>query len=231
MPVIKVNKILKDHVYNFQQDDVNADGTSNMVWSKTWGRFNNCFISSGTSSYCQALTRLRSKDLVKNESFKKGLIDEVAYKSALLAMLNNGDAWKDNEGRYFWDNHCKFLNLITQGAFKDKVPGQWKWGSYSLQKVIEVLKSNYQPIVGIWIRDYWKTGKGHVTNAVGWQEEQESKRLTGLFFNDPAGNLIKKGSYKNALPTDGREVFYPVEIFPKIFPSQQPRHMLYFEEN
>lgn len=221
--------ILKDHKYEFQQDNRNPDSTENMLFNKKYGRFNQCFISSSVMAFNQALTRLRSKDLVKSDGFKKSFMDELSYLASLLSRLNNGDPGKDNEGRFFWDEHCKHLNLLTQGSFKSKVPGEWKWGRSSLERIIAILKSNYQPIVGIWIKDFWTTGKGHVTTVVGWREDEKGK-VVGLFFNDPAGNLIKKGSYKNANETDGKEVFYPVSIFNKIFPKNEPRHMLWFEE-
>lgn len=222
------NYILRDHQYEFQQDNTNPDGSSNMVWTKEFGRFNDCFISKGTAANRQWLTRLRSKNLVRNEGFQKSFIDERAYKAALLSKLNGGDAWKDNPDRYLWQEHCDFQNLLLEGSFKEKLPGKVKWGKASVDKIIEVLKSNYQPIVGIWIQDYWKTGKGHITCVVGWQEDENGK-VTGLFFNDPAGNLLAKNSYKNAGPLDGKEVFYPIEVFPKIFRNE--RQMMWFEEN
>jgi hypothetical protein len=219
--------ILKDRFHESQIDNFNPDGSSNMSWSKTWGRFNQCFISSSTMSLKQCFTRIRDKGLVEEKGTKGIFVDEIAYMAILLARVNkDGDAWKNNDGRYWWKNHCDLLNQLTDDFFKSELPGEWVWHKQSLDKIIEVLKSNYQPIVGIYIGDYYRGGEGHVTTVVGWRETDNGEFL-GLIFNDPAGNLIKKGSYKNAGNLDGKEVFYPKEVLNKILGKGQ---IMYFRE-
>jgi len=146
----------------------------------------------------------------------------------LLSKVNkDGDAWKNNDGRYWWENHCNLLNELTDQFFKGELPGKWVWHKQSLDMIIKVLKSNYQPIVGIYIGDYYRGGKGHVTAVVGWKEDEKGNIL-GLYFNDPAGNLISKKSYKNAGALDGKEVYYSKEVLNKTMKSGQ---MMYFKEN
>lgn len=224
-----IDYVLSDHFYEFQQDNWNPDGTSNMVFNKTYGRFNQCATSSDTMCLNQALTRMRSKGIVPLDSFKKSLFDEIALNAVLLGMLNDGDAFKHNPDRYLWSNHLKLLNMLLKNSFKGKLPGSFVQEKVSVTKIINVLKSNYQPIVGIWIKKYWPTGEGHVTTVVGWREENTTKKVLGLMFNDPAGNILKKGSYKNAAEFDGKEVFYPIDIITNDL-FIKDRQMIYFRE-
>ena len=96
----------------------------------------------------------------------------------------------------------------------------------SISKIVETIKSKFQPIVGIWIGDYYKGGKGHVTTVVGFRINEETGEILGLFFNDPAGILNAKKSYRDDT-LSGECVFYGKEMFPKIFTSNS--HILYFE--
>jgi hypothetical protein len=220
--------ILKDRSYEFQQNNFNPNGTSNMVWTKDFGRFNQCFISSSTMSLKQCFVRLRSKNVIEEIGTKGIFIDETAYMAILLSKLNpDGDSWKDNNGRFWWANHCDLLNQLTDDFFSQSLPGKWVWHKHSIDSILTVLKSNYQPIVGIDISKYYRGGKGHVTTIVGWRESDNGEFL-GFIFNDPAGNLITKNSYTKAGLLDGKEVFYPKDILNNILGKGQ---IMYFKEN
>lgn len=219
--------VLKDHFYEFQQDNFNPDGTSNMVRTKEWGRFNQCFISSAVMSFNQCLTRLRSKGIEPIDGFKTSYIDEIAYMATLLSNLNkDNSAWNDNQGRYQWTEHCKLLNTLIQNSFKKKVPGKWIFhrhgGNHNV--IINVIKTNYQPIVGINIKHHHGSGSGHVITVVGWKEDDDGKVL-GLIVNDPAGNILK--GYRNAKETDGKEAFYPLNELKYMLLNG---HIMYFKE-
>jgi hypothetical protein len=224
-----IDYILKDHHYVCQKSVTNPDGTMNYGNGrhKEYGHFNRCFTSSSTMSYNQVLDRLFDKGLFPNSS-KPIYFDEKAYHATLMSKINGGDAWKENTRRYFWEEHQDLLTIITQGAFLEQVPGDWVYykhaGNY--QNIVKVLKSNYQPLVGINISKYYRGGAGHVTTAVGWREDKKGNVL-GIFFNDPAGNLIKKGSYRESSETEGIEVFYPMEVLKNILGGG---HIMYFRE-
>lgn len=219
--------ILKDRAYETQTNNFNPDGTSNMVRTKAFGRFNQCFISSSAMALRQVVIRLRENGLEENPGSIGTFIDEHAYLASMLSKLNNGDASVDNDERYWWQKHCELLNDLTQGFFKSPVNGKWVWHKHDVNKIIEVIKTKYQPIVGIYIGDYYRGGGGHIVTAVGWREDDNGKFL-GLIINDPAGNLLAKKSYTGAGLLDGQEVFYSKEVLNKLLGKNQ---MMYFLEN
>lgn len=220
--------ILKDNVYESQKNNLNPDGSSNMTFTKEYRRFNQCFISSATASFNQVQARLDRMGLPRGTS---GLMDEWAYLISFLSWLNpkkkdgTTDHLNDNPDRYLWAKHCEYLNFLMKNSYKGKkLPGIWKTHASSVGEIVSVLKSEFQPVVGIWIKNFYPTGSGHVTCACGYSLN-EKEELVGLIFNDPAGQLTSKNSYKDMV--SGEEVFYSKSIFPKIF--QSGRQMLYFE--
>jgi len=223
--------LLKDRFFYDQKKIANPDGTNNMDRHKEYGRFNLCFICSSTASLNQSLTRLRDNGVEPIGSFKKALYDPVAYRAIILSRLNakipNAGAWKENSQRYVWAEHQKELNTQLKNCFVENVPGKYVLEDANPKKIVQVLDSKYQPIVGIWIGDYYSGGNGHVTTCVGYKVS-DSGELLGLIFADPAGQLNGKGSYRND-DLSGEQVFYGKEMFPKIFRNN--RKMLYFKEN
>lgn len=223
--------ILKDHHYVNQKTVTNPDGTMNYGKGRheEYGHFNRCFTSSSTMAYNQCLDRLFSKGVFpKNRSGKPIYFDEKAYHATLMSYINNGNAWKEHYLRYFWDKHQEVLNLITQGAFLEEIPGEWVRHLHrgDPRSIVKVLKTNYQPLVGVNISKYYRGGGGHVTTAVGWRED-DNGNLLGLFFNDPAGNLVRRGSYRASSENEGIEVFYNMDVLRNILGGGA---IMYFEE-
>lgn len=220
--------ILKDNIHNSQKDNLNPDGSSNMTWSKKYKRFNQCFISSATSAYNQTMTRILTKNpKIKRKFSGNGFINEFTYLQVLLSNLNkNGSALEDNDARYNWAEHEKFLNRLFGNGNFEKPPGIWIHEPWNLNKCIQVIKDGYQPIASIYIKKFYSNGAGHVITVVGWRENEKGV-IEGLFINDPAGNLLSGKSYYD--PAPGKEVFYPASIFKDIFSKNN--QLLYFKEN
>lgn len=213
--------ILKDHFYFSQKDNKNSDGSDNMKWTKQWGRFNGCFISSASATFNQVVTRLRSI----GKAIGNALIDETIYLQGFLNFVNtNGKVDYDNGERFYWDHQCKYLNSLTKESFPDQDLGTWKTCQFNQKKLLQLLEDGWQVVVGIRIKKYFPNGDGHVTSCIGYSED-EKERISGLFFNDPAGLITAGKSYYSDI--SGEEVFYDDEVCKNVL--NEKSQMLYFE--
>lgn len=219
---MKHDFILSDNVYLDQRDNLNPDGTSNMVWSKTWARFNQCFISSATATYNQVCQRLIKKNNLK---ITHTPIDELSYLKGILKSLNGGkDATSDNDKRFHWDVQTRYLNNITPAAISEL--GTWVYCDFEEAAYKKSIRSGLQCILNIWIKDYYPSGNGHVVSGVGWCDTDTDDKMDGIFINDPAGNILAKKSYYSN--ESGKEIFLEKSMFKKIFINK--RQMIFFEE-
>jgi hypothetical protein len=218
---MKQDYILKDNIWFSQKDNLNPDGTSNMKWSSKWKRFNQCFISSGSATYNQVCQRLLTKHNIKK---KHVWIDEFAYLISIISFANGGGAVKDdNDKRFDWAFQTKFLNTITPPHLQKL--GEWKNTSFDEEHFKASVRAGFQCVMGIWIKDYYANGNGHVISGIGWSENEKGV-LEGIFVNDPAGNILSKKSYY--ADESGKEIFLNKSMFPKIF--KNTRQIIYFEE-
>ena len=218
---MKHDYLLSDNIWLSQKDNYNPNGTSNMTWSKTWKRFNQCFISSGTATYNQVCQRLIKKHNLKQKHI---WVDEFAYLVSILNFSGVKDPTvQDNDKRFDWDFQTKFLNTITPKNLQKL--GEWKNTNFDQNHFKKSIRDGFQCVMGIWIKDYYPNGNGHVISGIGWSEDEKGV-LEGIFVNDPAGNILSKKSYY--ANESGKEIFLEKNMFPKIF--KNTRQIIYFEE-
>ncbi len=217
--------IISDNVWLSQKDNKNPDGTDNMTWSKKWARFNQCFIASATATYNQVCKRIVQKNKL---DYKFQEMDEFNYLTSILKDANSvngkpGASDKDNDKRFDWAFQTKFLNKITPKPIADL--GTWVNCSFEEEAFKRSIRSGLQCVMGIWIKDYYPSGNGHVVSGIGWSED-DAGALQGIFINDPAGNILAKKSYY--AEEKGKEIYLEKAIFKKIFVNK--RQMIFFEE-
>lgn len=208
----KDDVILPEIWYYCQKNNVNPDGSHNMVRTKTWGRFNQCFISSGTG-FKNALYSWKQRQ--GHIRMTTGNMDELAYQIVLTNHLH-GVTTKDNPDRYFWEHHCNLNNEFLHGSFEN--PGEVyfrKLNSKNLHLITQELDAGRQPLFSIFIGDYYAGARGHIVTAGG--HRTINGKLEGLYLVDPAGNLLSKNSYRDN--EHGFMNYIPKVHFPKIFRS------------
>lgn len=219
---MKHDFIISDNIWLSQKDNLNPDGTSNMTWSKNWKRFNQCFISSATATFNQVCQRIIKKNKL---DFKFTPMDELTYLTSILKTANgNKTPTEDNDKRFDWEFQTKFLNLITSKPIAEL--GTWVNCSFEEEAYKRSIRSGLQCVIGIWIKDYYPSGNGHVVSGVGWCDTDTDDKMDGIFINDPAGNILAKKSYYS--DESGKEIFLEKSIFKKIFINK--RQMIFFEE-
>ncbi|TGN00382.1 hypothetical protein EHR03_13225 [Leptospira mayottensis] len=199
--------VLNEAWHYTQKDNRNIDGSSNMVYTKEWRRFNQCFISSGTAFINKLLDSLIKSGLDYKAS---GRIDELSY-LIRVGEYNTGESVENNK-RFFWEQHRKFLNQVLSGAFPDASPipcvDYSKVGIKSLNKLAYAILLERQPMAGIHLGN----GGGHIITIIGYRVDQSGK-IIGLWVSDPAG-IYTEGYSK---PLDGFMSYLPEKVFKDIF--------------
>ncbi|EMO53919.1 hypothetical protein [Leptospira noguchii] len=199
--------VLSEAYHYTQKDNVNIDGTPNMVWTKEWRRFNLCFISSGVAFVNKLIDNLIKSGL---EYKKSGRVDELAYLIG-VGKYKQGDTAENNR-RFFWNNHRDYINQVLAEAFPDATPvprvDYNKVGINSLNRLAYGILLERQPMFGIHLG---KDG-GHIITAVGYRTNDLGK-IIGLWVSDPAG-VYTKGYSKDL---DGFMSYLPEKVFPDIF--------------
>ncbi|MDI7183606.1 hypothetical protein [Leptospira santarosai] len=199
--------VLSEAYHYTQKDNVNIDGTPNMVWTKEWRRFNQCFISSGTAFVNKLIDNLIRSGL---EYKKSGRVDELAYLIG-VGKYKQGDTVENNR-RFFWNNHRDYINQVLAEAFPDasSIPrvDYSKVGINSLNKLAIAIHLERQPMFGI----HLGKGGGHILTAVGYRTDSAGK-VAGLWVSDPAG-VYTEGYSK---PLDGFMSLLPREVFKDVF--------------
>lgn len=182
--------------YYWQKNNRNPDGTDNMKWSKEWGRFNQCFISTTTACGNALLDWLEAKGEKRKTT---GYFHEF---STLIVLEDKGE-------RFLWSTHRDFINENLEAAF----PGKKYRVNFSTitrgnmdQKIKRAIDEGRQPWLGI------KFGQdsGHLSPVIGYREKDD--RIVGLWLADPAGVLTK--GYN--LELDGFMSYIPESMFDSI---------------
>ncbi|TGK10399.1 hypothetical protein [Leptospira stimsonii] len=199
--------VLSEAWFYNQKNNVNPDGTPNMIWTKEWRRFNDCFISSNTAFTNQLIDCLIRSG---HQYIKSGRVDELAVKLR-VGEFNSGDTFENNK-RFFWENHKKFINQVLSEAFPASRPIPYvdysKIGLSSLNKIAISIHLGRQPMIGIHLG---KDG-GHIITILGYRTDETGK-IVGLWVADPAG-VYTEGYSK---PLDGFMSYLPASVFKDIF--------------
>ncbi|TGK36213.1 hypothetical protein EHQ12_04035 [Leptospira gomenensis] len=206
--------VLKQAWHFTQKNNVNPDGTPNMVWSSGWRRFNDCFISSDAGFTNQLLDVL----IESGYRFKNtGRVDELAVKMC-VGEYKTGDTFENNK-RFFWENHRKFINKILADGFPDADPilrvDYKKIGLRSLNQLVTPIHFGRQVLVGIHLGQ----NGGHIITVLGYRVDDKGK-IIGLWVSDPAG--VYTEGYSKAL--DGFMSYLPEGVFKDIF--REDTHMM-----
>lgn len=178
-----------------------------MVWTEEWRRFNDCMTSSDAASTNQLIDVQIKVGMVYKLS---GRVDEFAVKIR-VGEYKSGDRFENNK-RFFWESHRKFINQVLSEAFPDENPvprvGYKLIGLKSLNQLVTPIHFGRQPMVGIHLG---KTG-GHIITILGYRVGPSGK-IIGLWVSDPAG-VYTEGYSK---PLDGFMSFLPESVFKDIF--------------
>ncbi|WP_078123998.1 hypothetical protein [Leptospira alexanderi] len=199
--------VLEEAWHYTQKNNVNIDGSSNMIYTKEWRRFNHCFVSSGPAFLNKLIDTLIDNGLEYRAS---GRVDELAY-LVRVGEYKQGDTFENNK-RFFWENHRNLVNQILDGAFSNAKPiprvDYLKVGMSSLNKLAIPIHLGIQPMLGIHLGEHG----GHIITVIGYRTNNSGK-IIGLWVSDPAG-VYTQGYSK---PLDGFMSYLPESVFKDIF--------------
>ncbi|XDD52555.1 hypothetical protein AB3N59_20280 (plasmid) [Leptospira sp. WS92.C1] len=202
--------VLSEAWHYTQKNNTNVDGSNNMVYYPEWRRFNQCFISSG----CAFGNKLIDWQIKRGSVYKaSGRFDEKAYLMGVGEYKSN-DRFENNK-RFFWENHRKYLNINLAAAFPDSNPipkvDYSKIGIDSINKLAVAVAFGRQPMFGIHLGE----NGGHVLTAIGYRVNARDQ-IIGLWVSDPAGIYMEGYNH----PYDGFMSHLPEKVFKDIFRKQ-----------
>jgi hypothetical protein len=223
-----IDFIVSDKDYRNQKDDnLNPDGTDNMVRSK-WGRFNQCFTSSGSATV-QQNNRYRKRIGIAPSDSQPFVCDERAYGIIIngakitehkgTVTVEEGYKEEPNSDRFSWDKHCNLMTLVSSDYCKTEI--RYRFEDFNFSKLQNQVEAGYETIISINARDYYAGAEGHVIAVVGTRKSNKDGKLLGFIVDDPAGQITAKNSYKDDL--SGENVFFTVEFLDKL---TRPRPLL-----
>ncbi|MCW7462799.1 hypothetical protein [Leptospira limi] len=171
-----------------------------------YDRVTKCFISAG-SMFCGFLHERR---------IIKTIVDEVAYELALDKVMKKG------ETRFLWAVHKRLMNEVI---LKD-TDFTFDFEKATLSAIQKIMKKGDPLMISLYIKDWYPSGKGHLTFGSGYREDLNGKIL-GFILKDPFGKLLT--NYKDH---DGANSFIPLQDFKKAIngPSKAPCHIGFLQE-
>lgn len=214
-----------------QKDNVNLDGSPNMIKNASWGRFNQCFIAANSATTNQNIFTFDSLGFKRNTN---GYVDEKAYLIALTDDIVKGD-WANlqkymnviQKERFFWARHESLMNQFFS-AYEKKISYRTSLLGTDWSPIIRALSEGFQVTISLNQREI-NGSEGHIVGVSGG--EFINKMPVWLRIEDPAGDLSKIDGYKNDRYT-GKSVIYNRNIITKVFKPGQSHFMeLTYEKN
>lgn len=212
---------LKTAFFYSQKNNLNPDGSPNMSPRKseagqTWGRFNQCFISSTVACYNQ----------IANEMISEGHTPEISgspflseFDVLLSLSFPNAKEWPE-PNRYLWENHRRLVTTCFEKAFPNTL-FKFQFKRATSDKIVKAdivrsIRDGFQAWLGI----RQDNGIGHIISVIG--EENG-----GFYICDPAGD-IRKG-YHTEGNVDGRDIFYESSLIDKLITGES-HYMIFSKE-
>lgn len=211
---------IKEPIFKSQKDNRNPDGSDNMVFSKKFGRFNQCMISSNAAVLVQNYRMLRKMGIPEKTS---GEFDELAYTISFSEFLrSNGSNFLKH--RYWWSWHRDYMTKMIQNSFGDFLEYEHNIYTGSFEKMKFCLMAGFQFSIGFDMSKIVSGIGGHVVSCSGlWFDKGDV--IKGE-FQDPAGDANYPKTYKEHSLDEGKNVTYKKNILSKVLEKNKNSYMV-----